>query len=287
MNDGQRRWMWLDTPVHRTMLILLCVGSLITSFANTTFADSEPVKVDSEKAIKNITGRWYDADNNSYRPPVLSKPIDDSIRQGGWLGTKKTPATPTTTTAPWNWSNFGISSEMLGWIVFGSLGSVLLFGLLAIAYYYFSDSVPAFRRKNASKDSIKVDMAKVEDLPFEVSATNDDPLAYAEELMRAGRYNEAVVYLFGYMLLALDQSRKIHLQKGKTNRMYLRELRSETQLKEIVNKTMLAFEDVFFGRYDIDRARFEMLWDQRDEFHRLIRPAAAPQVTSAAGIAPA
>ena len=104
--------------------------------------------------------------------------------------------------------------------------------------------------------------------------------------MRAGRYNEAVVYLYGYMLLALDQSRKIHLQKGKTNRMYLRELRSEMQLQSIVSKTMLAFEDVFFGRYEIDRGRFEMLWDQRDEFHRLVRPPLEVAASPVAKVAP-
>lgn len=270
----------------RSRLLGLCLGILFAAFANTCLADTDKAKIDSDNAIKKITGRWYNSESGTYRPPVLSKPLDDTIRQSGWLGTKTTPAPSTTSTTPWSWANLGMSGELFGWIVFGVLGSVLLFGLLAIAYYYFGDYVPVMRRKSTSKEAIKVDMTKVEDLPFEVNANNDDPLAYAEELMRAGRYNEAVVYLFGYILLALDQSRKIHLQKGKTNRMYLRELRSETQLKEIVNRTMLAFEDVFFGRYDIDRGRFEMLWAQRDEFHRLIRPIAAPDVGPVAKIAP-
>jgi hypothetical protein len=250
--------------MHRHRVILILLGLILIGLANHTLGDTEKVNIDSESALKHISGGWYDSQKNSYRPPVLSKPIDDTIRQSGWLGSKKAPSTPRKTTAPWSWSSLGISSELFGWIVFGTLGSVLLFGLLAIAYYYFGDYVPALRRKSSDKDSIKV-----------------------EELMRLGRYNEAVVYLFGYMLLALDQSRKIHLQKGKTNRMYLREIRSETPLKEIVSKTMLAFEDVFFGRYDIDRARFEMLWAQRDEFHRLIRPVADSEVAPVAKIAPA
>ena len=222
--------------------------------------------------VKKISGKWYDSESGAYRPPILSQPIDDTIRRSGWLGSKKFPKPATTTTRNWSWANLGLG-ELFGWLVFGGLGTVLLVGLILIAYYYLGDYVPALRRKSSAKDAIKVDMTKVEDLPFEVPATNDDPLSYAETLMRTGRYNEAVIYLFGYMLLALDQSRKIHLQKGKTNRMYLRELRSDMQLQAIVNRTMLAFEDVYFGRYDVDRARFEMLWQQRDEFHRLIRPA--------------
>lgn len=255
-----------------TILNLLLVCIAILGAASRALAATENATIDSSKALKKITGSWYNSQSGTYRPPVLSKPIDDTIRKSGWLGTQKTPNSATAT-RNWSWGNLGLSGELFGWIVFGVLGAVLLFGLIAIAYYYFDDYMPSFRRKSSAKDAIKVDMTKVEDLPFEVPTVNEDPLAYAENLMRAGRYNEAVVYLYGYMLLALDQSRKIHLQKGKTNRMYLRELRGEVQLQAIVSKTMLAFEDVFFGRYDIDRARFEMLWQQRDEFHRLIRPA--------------
>ncbi len=258
--------------------VLLCLTSVYTTsrcFAEVEkLPSAEKVKVDSEKALKKINGNWFNSDTNTYRPPVLSKGLDDSIRQRGWLGKKKQPSPTNSRASSWSWGNLGINGEAFGWIVFASLGFVLLAGLIAIAYYYFGDSIPVFRRKLKKTESVKVDMAKVEDLPFEVQATNDDPLAYAESLKLAGRYNEAVVYLYGYMLLALDQSRKIHLQKGKTNRMYLRELRTELPLQGIVNKTMLAFEDVFFGRYDIDRARFEILWQQKDEFHRLLRPTA-------------
>lgn len=271
----------------KTIVMLLWIVSATAAIATPNDAsDSTKPKIDSESALKRITGSWYDSDSGDYRTPSHSKPIDDSIRQHGWLGTNKPPP-PAKTTTPWSWGNLGLDSELFGWIVFGTLGTALLIGLLTIAYYYFGDYVPAFQRKTTAKDAIKVDMTKVEDLPFEVSATNDDPLSHAEALMLAGRYNEAVVYLFGYMLLALDQSRKIHLQKGKTNRMYLRELRNEQELQSIVNKTMLAFEDVFFGRYDIDRARFEMLWQQRDDFHRLVRPAATPATAAVQGVAPA
>ncbi len=269
---------------HRAILMAIWLCCLGTGASGNAIGETGKATVNSENAMKRITGRWYNSESGTYRPPVLSKAIDDSIRQNGWLGSKKIPNPATTT--PFSWGNWGISGELFGWLMFGGLGSVLLFGLIAIAYHYFSDYVPTFGRKSTLKESIKVDMTKVEDLPFEVSANNDDPLSYAEALMNAGRYNEAVVYLFGYMLLALDQSRKIHLQKGKTNRMYLRELRSGLQLQAIVNKTMLAFEDVFFGRYDIDRGRFEMLWQQRDEFHRLIRPVNVAEVGPVAKTAP-
>lgn len=250
-------------------LALACTAILCGACRSSIATDS--VTIESEKALKKITGNWYDADKGAYRPPVLSKPLDDSIRRNGWVGKKKVPKPPNPNKRSWSWANLGFG-ELAGWLVFGGLGTILLIGLIAIAYHFFGGQFPAMGRKTV-KSAIKVDMTKVEDLPFEVSATNDDPLAYAQSLMLAGHYNQAVVYLYGYMLLALDQSRKIHLQKGKTNRMYLRELRSETELQSIVNTTMLAFEDVFFGRHDIDRARFELLWQQLDAFHHLLSPA--------------
>ena len=236
------------------------------------------LEIDTEKAVQRISGKWFDSETGGYKPPTLQSPIDDSIRRTGWEGKPK-PVKQPSRWGNWSLGNLGLNGEAFGWIVLGVLGTVLLFGLIMIAYYYLGDQVPALRKKSKAENGLKIDPTRVEDLPFEVSMANDDPLSHAEGLMNAGKYNEATIYLFGYMLLVLDQTRKIHLQKGKTNRMYLRELRNETQLQAIVSMTMLAFEDVFFGRYDIDRARFEMLWQRRDDFHRLVRPS-EPVATS-------
>ena len=282
INDDMRQ----DRMKAVVRLCVLCivaasfVGSMIAgssgAFAQNkaALAENTKVTIDSEKALGYISGQWFDKAKEGYRPPVLSRPIDDSIRRHGWVGKAKQ------TKNQWNWGNWswaslGFTGEMFGWIVLAVLGTVLLTGLIMIAYHYWGDYIPAIRRKSDNKQTVKIDPTRVEELPFEVPVVSNDPLSQAEALMRAGRYNEAVVYLYGYMLLVLDQARKLHLQKGKTNRMYLRELRNEQRLQAIVSKTMLAFEDVFFGRYDIDSARFEMLWEQRDEFHSLLRDDAA------------
>ncbi len=253
--------------------LVLCVLSdcgVVSAQGPYRIADEAGVQINSEKALQRISGTWFDQSSGSFRPPVLSRPIDDSIRRNGWAGKVKPPAAASNW-GNWNWASLGLTGELFGWIVLGVLGTVLLAGLLMIAYHYLGDYVPALRRKSEGKQTLKIDPARVVDLPFQVPVVSNDPLSQAEALMRAGRYNEAVVYLYGYMLLVLDQARKLHLQKGKTNRMYLRELRNEQRLQVLVNQTMLAFEDVFFGRYDIDRTRFELLWEQREEFHRLVR----------------
>lgn len=263
---------WRDAVRVVLGLTIVCMTVAAMAQGRETTADKS-VNIDTEKAIQRIGGKWFDIESGHYRPPILPTPIDDTIRRAGWEGSQK-PINTNSNWNGWSWGNLGLNGETFGWIVFGVLGTVLLFGLIMIAYYYFSDYVPVLKRK-ADKNAVKIDPTRIEDLPFEVPAVSDDPLGQVESLMRSGRFNEATVLLFGYMLLVLDQARKIHLQKGKTNRMYLRELRGEAQLQSIVNSTMLAFEDVFFGRYDIDRARFETLWQQRGEFHRLASPTAA------------
>jgi hypothetical protein len=105
-------------------------------------------------------------------------------------------------------------------------------------------------------------------LPFQLKRPTGDFLSEARRLYEAGQYSEAIVYLFSYQLVALDKRHVIHLAKGKTNRQYLRETRSRESLKQILHKTMISFEDVFFGHHELSRERFEESWRELDEFHQ-------------------
>ena len=51
-----------------------------------------------------------------------------------------------------------------------------------------------------------------------------DLLAEARRHYQAGNYGAAIVYLFSFQLVQLDQRQIIRLAKGKTNRQYLREV---------------------------------------------------------------
>jgi hypothetical protein len=76
----------------------------------------------------------------------------------------------------------------------------------------------------------------------------------------------------------LDRHHVIRLTKGKTNRQYLREARARPLLREILDRTMIPFEDVFFGHHKLSREQFEQCWRRLDEFQaeleRLERAAA-------------
>jgi hypothetical protein len=112
------------------------------------------------------------------------------------------------------------------------------------------------------------DVDRVEDLPFQLKRPTGDFLSEAQRLYEAGKYSDAIVYLFSYQLVALDKRHVIRLAKGKTNRQYLRETRSREPLKQLLQRTMISFEDVFFGHHELSRERFEESWQRLDEFHQ-------------------
>ena len=42
------------------------------------------------------------------------------------------------------------------------------------------------------------------------------------------------------------------------------------RLRDLVERTMIAFESVFFGHHPLDQRRFEACWSQVAEFQRLL-----------------
>ena len=102
-----------------------------------------------------------------------------------------------------------------------------------------------------------------------------DLLGDARRHYEQGNYDEAIIYLFSYELVRLDRSSVVHMAEGKTNRQYLREALSVRPLANILERTMLAFEDVFFGQRRLDRAGFEACWSQLTEFEHLVAQAHA------------
>jgi len=157
--------------------------------------------------------------------------------------------------------------QTAAWIVLG----ILLAGL---AYYLVQAYLVRERSAEASAgegDDAARAHRRTEALAGPASLS--DLLAAAERHYREGRYREAVICLFGHELVQLDKRQLIHLAKGKTNRQYLRELDPRRALQRLVERTMIVFEDVFFGNRPIDRARFESCWLKLAEFDALVREA--------------
>jgi hypothetical protein len=158
------------------------------------------------------------------------------------------------------------------------LGFAVLIGLLALVVWLMmrafleSESVADASVKRAVIGTDD-DVDRVDALPFKVRRPRGDLLEEARRQYEAGNYNEAIIYFYSYLLVELDKGQLIRLTRGKTNRQYLREIRRRRSLFELLEMTMIAFEDVFFGHHLLGRERFELCFRRLDEFETQVREA--------------
>jgi hypothetical protein len=101
--------------------------------------------------------------------------------------------------------------------------------------------------------------ARLGDLPEGIRPADADPWAEANRRRAAGDLAGAVVCLFAYQLLVLDQLGLIRLAPGRTGRHYLQSLR-DRELIDSVGATLHLFEDVYYGRRSPNARAFESVW---------------------------
>lgn len=251
---------------------------LLMAIAATLRADGapdDPAVEAGRKALRESGSYpWYDSETDGLRDlHAKAKAKDDTdTRKIGWQW--EVPQVKPVKASPPNWQ-FPSLWSVVQYTAIAVLVALIV-GLVVLLIRYFlkieetsnSDSDLSFSEKAAEID-------RVEQLPFAVRRPTGDFLSEARALYEQGRYAEAIVYLYSYELVQLDRHQHIQLSKGKTNRQYLREIRTEPMLRGVLHRTMIAFEDVFFGHHNLDRSRFEECWQRLDEFHRQLGPGAA------------
>ena len=193
---------------------------------------------------------WYD-------------PSDDSVR-------------PLKESADWNWSWSGlpIIGVVLRVMALTVLAAIFLLLVIVLILYMQGRELP-FWKFAERKEAAEVIASLAERLPVPLESSVIDFLEHARQLYQEQRFSEAIVYFFCYQLIELDRQQFIRLVCGKTNRQYLRELRPHAQLKPLVERTMIAFEDAFFGKHPMGRERFEECWRQLPEFEQLTQQSVA------------
>ena len=244
----------------------LCFAGLIVSAAChlvhvRTACAVDAVESGREGLVKSESFPWYNDQADALHP------IDFQ------------PTTPPREIRNWNWdvperrpaNNFGLGNFWSSfWDVFQIVIWVVLAILVAVAIYYGVRTATLRERSLAtnvtSTDDIAAQAKRIENLPFQVEKPLSDLLAEARRLYDSGQYGDAIVYLFSHQLVQLDKHHMIRLAKGKTNRQYLRELRSSRGMRDLLSQTMVTFEDFFFGNHAIDRQRFESCWSRLQEF---------------------
>jgi hypothetical protein len=277
-------------PLHR-LIVALLVGIWLTapnsvSATEKIFDDARAVQSAGEALRQSASYPWYDAEHDALRDVrALRSGSDDSeTREKGWQATAqptKPPAPPTVPTGSWfsGW-NWGFSfAGLMQYAAMTLLAiAIIVLVVLLVRYFLEEEEIESAGRNGAREnDNAKAanDSVRLENLPFVVRERNDDPLAIAQRWYAEGRFSEAIIYLFAYQLMQLDRHQWIHLAKGKTNRQYLREVRQNAALRGITEHTMIAFEDVFFGKHPLPRERFEACWQRLDQFHKLLEQGVA------------
>jgi len=225
--------------------------------------DDQAVSAGKDALSKVARFPWYDRREDKVRPlhVVPRDAADSENRDSKWTNNNLTTATPGG--AGRRASLFG---PVLQWVGLTTL--ILLLGVLAylIAKAFLKDEITesAVQRKVVEAAS---GADRVEALPLNVRRPAGDFLAEARRLYDAGQFSEAIIYLFSHELLQLDNSHLIRLAKGKTNRQYLREVRQRPLIQSILEATMVAFEDAFFGKKTLTRQRFDQCWQDWDQLH--------------------
>lgn len=206
---------------------------------------------------------WYDAERDELRrinvkprakPPTAKGQTADPLTSSG--------------------SNFNTGGgfnvfSILMWAGIVGIAIILLALVAAVVYAMVNQDAALDEETEGGTDYNLAD--RMEQLPFDVRKPLSNLLEEARRLSQQGRYSEAIVYLYSYLLVQLDKSHVIRLTRGKTNRQYLYETRRCPPLDKLLEPTMIAFEDAFFGHHTIDRMRFESCWRQLDAFEQQLQ----------------
>ena len=235
---------------------MLILGSTVTA--------RDAIEDGRDALNSNTDYPWYDPDTDSLRPtslPEIKEPESDESEVDS--------------SADLSMNLSGGSAgfmQVLFWIFIAAL----FIGLVVLMVWAFL----RHQRQEDDNDETQVvesssDVDRIEQLPFTVRQPQGNLLDEARRCYEAGDFREAIIYLYSYKLVELDKHHFIHLAKGKTNRQYLREVRPQPRVIPLLERTMVAFEDVFFGDHVLDRSRFETCWSGLGEFHQIMQGGVA------------
>jgi hypothetical protein len=257
----------------RFSLAVAPVVAILFALAFPTHAqETDPVEAGRNALRDSANYPWYDRETDDLRDlDAKTKEGEDSeTRKKGWEWEVR-PSQPSNTS--WNWQ-FPPLVTIFQYTAMALLAVLIIVLVFLLIRYFLKEEELGTPGAEVKFEDREAEIDRVEQLPFVVRRPGGDFLSEARALYEQGRYGEAIIYLYSYELVQLDRHQHIHLAKGKTNRQYLREVRNEPVLRGILHRTMITFEDVFFGRHNLDRARFEECWQRLDEFHGALEQGA-------------
>ena len=247
-------------PILSHLVLLLASLFLLAPCAASAADDETDAAVQDARDSLASSGTfpWYDRQEDAPRPLRLRTVEDDSEnRASDW-----NPSAPSTRMR--RMPNISWLGGILYVMGLTALVALLVLAVVFIARAFLSSEVTETAGSKVVETGQDVD--RVEHLPFQLRKPTGDFLSEARRLYEAGDYSQAILYLYSHFLVQLDKQQVIRLAKGKTNRQYLRETRPRPVLYQILEITMVSFEDVFFGHHKISRQQFEASWNRLADF---------------------
>ncbi len=248
-------------------------------------AQDDRASVDTVPVDSALTDSvWYDADERGLVPVFVKPVVDDSLNRGSrWLPKAKRieQPKPNTNTAAGGGTGGGTGlfgsgltiGNLFGWFLLTAL-LVAAAGALIYAISRAEVDLTANQRLKASDLASTPDQQTIErmkHLPAELRRTDVNLRSEAERLMGEGQYDQAIILLFGHQLLLLDRFGMLRLNRGKTNRKYVRETRAvDGKLATRLQDTVNAFERSYFGRHSIGQREFAELWRSNEALEQAI-----------------
>jgi hypothetical protein len=239
--------------------------SLFRFDANTLAQDNSPTENSLSDSI------WYDSDEQTTVPIVVRDETEDSVnRDSRWLpkaARLRDTAGPAAGSATGSTGLFGTEITMgylLGWVfLLVVIAAVISIFAYAVFHTSFELSGTGNGRKRVTGEG-GVDeqtLQRVKHLPAELRRTDVNMRDEAERLMNAGRFDQAIILLFGHQLLLLDRAGILRLNRSKTNGKYVREARAAHRaVAHSLQQTVDCFERSYFGKHSITGDEFGRLW---------------------------
>lgn len=239
--------------------VLAQEGLAADGLSRDVLAEIEPdeaVETGRETLSKGLINRhpWYDSQTDDLQLiPVAPPPAPRQSNQWNW--------------PDWDW-DFSLLGNVLSVNLFTLLAWAIVLVLVFFLVRYLLKLYEGREREEAEEEEPEESTPadRVEALPAQAQKNIHDLLAEAQRQYEAGNYNDAIVYFYSHLLVQLDRRQRIRLAKGKTNRQYLAEVGSEPALRTILQRSMVAFEDAYFGKHTLSQARFEACWHDLPQF---------------------
>jgi len=251
----------------------LSVLLLFTSSSSAQTLDGPPaVEAGREALARGSNYPWYDKESDSIRRIDVEAPKESAAnRDSKW---QAKPAQAPSRDMSWLTELFRALGQILYWLLWVIIVAVFVLLIVLLARAFMNTSAQSDDSEDETEEPARTEEDLIESLPFQVKRPQGDLLAEARRHYEQGNYGEAIIYLFSYQLVQMDRHNVIRLARGKTNRQYLREVWPRPGLRKMFERTMVAFEDVFFGHHSLDRESFESCWLGLDEFHERIEQVA-------------